>query len=369
MKFNEYIFYKLFNLLNLFYPKVRGKTVLITFPDYDDQCRAILDQNKDVGLYVLVDSNQMAPPEYIPKNAIIIKRKSLLGFYTVITSSTLILTHGLSDKFKLLNQRRQIVINITHGMYLKKMHLLLDGCNVAPHFHYVFCMSQMHVEILSNMFGIPERQVLVKGLPRNSLIKKKSINKHIIELGEGFSKVHVWLPTYRKSNQDGAHVDVNTDSIFGDSAFNFEKMDEILKEKNEYLIIKPHPMAKYFLPDKELLNIRVETNADQMKYGYTLYELLSAADVLWTDYSSVFIDFMITKKPIIFVVFDAKEYKENRGLVIDVDNSALPGRTIETSEDLYDVIENNSYNVEYSLKPYVDESCCNDLIKVIDKLK
>jgi len=68
-------------------------------------------------------------------------------------------------------------------------------------------------------------------------------------------------------------------------------------------------------------------------------------------------------------VFDAKEYKENRGLVIDVDNSALPGRTIETSEDLYDVIENNSYNVEYSLKPYVDESCCNDLIKVIDKLK
>ena len=369
MGFVKAIYYLVLNAFNYHIPKISGKISIITFPDYDDQCRAILEQRKENNFYILVEDIRVPPPIFIGDNAIIVKRKSIHGLYTIVTSRTLILTHGLSEKFKLLNKKQQIVINITHGMYLKKMHLLLDECNVTPNFHYVFSVSEMHREILSEMFGLHIKKIVVKGLPRNGLLKQKSKNNTLVDLKEKFSKIHVWLPTYRKSNTEYSRVDVETDSLFGNSTLNLELLDETLKKNNEYLIIKPHPMAKYVFPHKVLSNIKIESNSDSLLNGYSLYELLSAVDVLWTDYSSVFIDFMITKKPIIFVMFDAKDYESNRGLTFCTEKNILPGSIIKTSEQLYEVIEKDSYIKNYELCPYVDKSFCDNLINDIETLR
>ena len=45
--------------------------------------------------------------------------------------------------------------------------------------------------------------------------------------------------------------------------------------------------------------------------GNSIDDALSEADLLITDYGSIFADFLIFNKPIIFTKFDHKKYKRN----------------------------------------------------------
>ncbi|MEJ7550671.1 CDP-glycerol glycerophosphotransferase family protein, partial [Staphylococcus hominis] len=46
-------------------------------------------------------------------------------------------------------------------------------------------------------------------------------------------------------------------------------------------------------------------------------QLLSVVDLMITDYSSIFFDFLVTDKPIIFYTTNHDEYARTRGLYID----------------------------------------------------
>ncbi|MDH7454071.1 CDP-glycerol glycerophosphotransferase family protein [Luteimonas composti] len=61
-------------------------------------------------------------------------------------------------------------------------------------------------------------------------------------------------------------------------------------------------------------------------------ELLSVVDVLITDYSSVFFDYLATGKPILYYIYDLEEYEEERGLYFDMEE--MPGAKCRTIEDL-----------------------------------
>ena len=70
-----------------------------------------------------------------------------------------------------------------------------------------------------------------------------------------------------------------------------------------------------------------------------LADLLLAADVLVTDYSSVMIDFCLTGKPILFLVPDLDAVRSGaRGLYLDYD-LVLPGPICMNTTDLIDHLE------------------------------
>jgi CDP-glycerol glycerophosphotransferase len=63
-------------------------------------------------------------------------------------------------------------------------------------------------------------------------------------------------------------------------------------------------------------------------------ELLLAADVLVTDYSSVMFDFAVTGKPMVFFTYDLAHYRDDvRGFYFDFAAEA-PGPLVATTEDL-----------------------------------
>lgn len=64
-------------------------------------------------------------------------------------------------------------------------------------------------------------------------------------------------------------------------------------------------------------------------------EVLAITDVLVSDFSSIFYDFLVTKRPIVFYIPDLEEYKTARGLYHSVDT--LPGPICQTLEELSDV--------------------------------
>lgn len=65
-------------------------------------------------------------------------------------------------------------------------------------------------------------------------------------------------------------------------------------------------------------------------------DLLSIVDVLVTDYSSIFFDFLPTRRPIIFFAYDKEEYSAGRGMYMQVDD--LPGIVQEDVEKIADDI-------------------------------
>ncbi|MCR6663410.1 MAG: CDP-glycerol glycerophosphotransferase family protein [Luteimonas sp.] len=61
-------------------------------------------------------------------------------------------------------------------------------------------------------------------------------------------------------------------------------------------------------------------------------DLLSIVDVLVTDYSSVFFDFMATGRPIAYYVYDLEQYEAERGMYFDMEE--MPGPKCRTIEEL-----------------------------------
>ena len=86
----------------------------------------------------------------------------------------------------------------------------------------------------------------------------------------------------------------------------------------------------------------------------TLYpdiqELLVAADVVITDYSSLMWDFSLQRKPVFLYQSDAKEYENNRGFYAPV--SEWPYPQAHTQDELIELIvhfDNEAYLRELNL--------------------
>ena len=97
---------------------------------------------------------------------------------------------------------------------------------------------------------------------------------------------------------------------------------------------------------------------DNPKMGYASFienlisdmnDLYGISDLLMTDYSSVFFDYSILKRPIIFYMYDLDDYKGKlRDFYIDL--SELPGEIVKTDKELVLEVEKSkkfSYNKKY----------------------
>jgi CDP-glycerol glycerophosphotransferase (TagB/SpsB family) len=346
------LYYSLINILNLLLPKFKYQVAIITFPDFDDQSRVLSKDLVGYEVYVLVEDAAFIPA-YMPQNIKVVPRRTLRGICVLLTSRCILLTHGLDERFRLLRKSRQVVINVTHGMYFKKMHKLLGSDIPTPQFHFVLSTSPLFSPMLCEMFALSKSSIVMSNLPRTNILLSRESSQYFINLRKRFRKIHLWMPTYRKSK---ISIDIDTDSLVGDWSFNWEKLNQMMRCKGELLIIKPHPSAIFKFDSSDYSNINVMTNEDLLLRGFSLYAFMAHIDILWTDYSSVFVDFMVTRRPIIFLMLDRRIYEKNRGLTINLDKLDFPGPIIETFSELIDSLSSDTYEKHYSIQPFLS-SC------------
>lgn len=116
-------------------------------------------------------------------------------------------------------------------------------------------------------------------------------------------KVIVWAPTFR--GKGGGQGTDNAGKTAG------ELWIDKLTENENYMVIKslhPHMWKTGETPK------------------LTTGELLFAADMLITDYSSVFFEYLLLNRPIVFFAPDLSEYKDKRGWYLKYEE--LPGAII-----------------------------------------
>lgn len=241
--------------------------------------------------------------------------------------------------------------------------------------HYVLTTSENLTKIFSSAFKT--KNVLVSGYPRNQVLisddienvyldEEKRDRKKIISFlnkkNNGKSKKMIfYMPTFRESETlFFKHFDKN----------DFQKF---LEENNLLFCIKLHPKSKL---NEEFRNIQSK-NIMVINKDADPYVFLKMADVLITDYSSIYFDYLLLDRPIIFFTYDLKEYlSDSREMYFDYDEFT-PGEKVWDYQGLKNsivkIIENNSdYQKSYSdfrkkiRKKVFDENLTN-IVRLIQK--
>ena len=134
----------------------------------------------------------------------------------------------------------------------------------------------------------------------------------------------LYAPTFREYNQDALHRCVLMPPI------DLKKWEEKLNDKYCLLFRAHYEVAK-------VMNIEESDFVKDVTFYPVLDDLMIAADILISDYSSVFFDFSITGKPMLHFAYDYEEYSQKRGMYFDI-RSYLSGA--QNEEEMIELLLN-----------------------------
>ena len=235
------------------------------------------------------------------------------------------------------------MFNIQHN-FLQSSYLLF------PNEFTKECMMEDY-----NLDKLYTNKTIVSGYPRNTVFNDAEAGKKVKKrLGLDEKIVYVYMPTWRGINSYGQMSTTDISNILS-------RMDQVLDE-NHLLFVNLHPNVGEAIDYSEYQYI------DRFPQGVPNYEFVNCADALITDYSSIFFDFSITKKPIVLFMYDYDEYMEDRGMYTDI--RALPFTKIYDIEEMCRVLKTNEIlkNTYEDAKDYFEKYIKYDSVSATEKL-
>jgi len=112
---------------------------------------------------------------------------------------------------------------------------------------------------------------------------------------------------------------------------NWNTLSRFAERENVLFVIKPHP---YEHEVARLSKIGTFNNI-KIYYGSDPQWLLKKSDVLITDYSSVYMDYLLLDRPIIFFPYDYNDYVERLGRIQFDYMEFVPGSVVFEQRALY----------------------------------
>ena len=222
---------------------------------------------------------------------------------------------------------RAIYIELWHGISPKKVGFMMNNisnADISWYEHlsrtvdYFIVPSEFWTTIFSARFNVDLKQVLPLGYPKLDFIKNKNAFKNLSELTNRdlsiYKKIIFYMPTFRKGcGRDDSKENVN--NILNLHPYNEEQLVSFLEKNNYLLCVKKHPSEETQFPSSIKSNniIFIDNSKVQTLY-FDVYNILDAADLLITDYSSLGIEFLYLNKPCIYLNTDVDSYNISRGI-------------------------------------------------------
>ena len=314
---------------------------------------------------------------------------SISGLYHSLTASVYICSDQLTD-INYWTSAGAKYVNLWHGIGIKNImfkqsskqgnSFIKEAFNeknllsriYSPYFFrrpdLFLSTSPLMTSHFSGCFRIEETECFESIYPRCEILlwDKEKLKQFIAENEEDsalqlvnslsdYKKVYIYMPTWRDLKSD----------FLSDSGIDFIRLNHVLAENTSLLLLKLHPLTK--IDQKELStfsNIRLLNNE------IDIYPLLPFTDVLITDYSSIYYDYLLMQdKDLLLFPFDYQEYvSHDRDLAFDFDEFT-PGHRATNFDELLSYIQRDTdlkfkerawvfkqfWNYTYSMKDLFDK--------------
>lgn len=384
-KILKYIVYTLFIpfwWLQLIIPRKRGWWVFGAWfgEKYSDNAKILYE-------YVLENYPEITPV-WLTGNREIYNRlkdenrktamiSSFKGIYYSLLAGKVIYSSGKSDINRFCINGAKI-IHVWHGAPIKKIGLDDNLVNnplrtkiwkyIYPFIygynqHAIVSTAEVFNDILCSAFDAREDQILLTGYPRNDVFFSAYTHPLIEEWDTNFNRPTkiIYLPTFRGSN--------TSFEPFKDYNFNYSDWEKYLEETNSLLITKGH-FVDEILEDR--YHIERIIHLSDKSVG-DLNPLLTGIDILITDYSSVYFDFLLAQRPIILSPFDFENYiTRSRELYFDYFNDIV-GQKGKDWAEILSILESGSYkSIDFQrvrhFNTFWDGMSCERLYTAIGRL-
>jgi CDP-glycerol glycerophosphotransferase (TagB/SpsB family) len=263
-----------------------------------------------------------------------VSRWSPAGVWATVRAGTFVYSGYRSDVNRWLSPGTR-TLALWHGIPIKRvegalgtrgrdrgslLHRLLDAAR-EPAPDYLLAPSEFVADRFGPSFGVPPERCLQAGYPRNDHLLRDPLSPPAALVDDPGSwqrlrdaRVVVGLfMTWR---------DDRVDDVVGPDLL--EELAALLAREGALLVYKPHfNISGSAVPDEGC--VELPPDADLNAY-------LGLCDVLVTDYSSVSLDFLLMRRPVVYFMPDLEQYGASRGFYIDP--LTLPGVVTRTREAL-----------------------------------
>ena len=275
------------------------------------------------------------------------ERTELVKFRTKEDNKALRKAKYWISNYRMLNnqypRKGQVYLQCWHGTPLKRLgYDILESDNAmnslseikekyrtdAEKFSYLLSPSPFATEKFATAWNLNETgqryKIIEEGYPRNDRLAavteadREQIRK---ALGVEGKKVILYAPTWRDNQHTSGQGYTYKTEVDFDRLHKELGDDYVILFRAHYLVANSFDFERYagFIRD-------VSSYPD-------INDLYIAADILVTDYSSVFFDYANLKKPVIFYMYDLEHYaNEMRGFYISLDE--LPGPVVKEEDGL-----------------------------------
>lgn len=343
-------------------------------------------------LFQYVNERNSCKAYWLTKNRILIKKLraeklpchhmySLKGILLALRAGAAVLSRTKSEDLPIyLSPRKTKIIQLWHGTPLKKLgrdsnsyrkESLIKNLlrkSLFPHAGNqceTFIVSSKDVaKIIESAYGniIGKSGIKVTGYPRNDALFREWESKE-----ESESLNIIYMPTFRDNSR-------NASDLFIDHGFECELIEKKLKYRNIYIDIKLHPEVNV---DSRFIDIINKVDRIRLLECEDIYERLGEYQMLITDYSSIYFDYLVLERPVIFAPFDYEDYLSMRGMYFKYDEVS-PGCKAYNWLEVIDCIYKNIDNPELYkqkvkelnelLNTYTDSDNCKRVTETIKEI-
>ncbi|MGE5623776.1 MAG: CDP-glycerol glycerophosphotransferase family protein [Methanocella sp.] len=294
-------------------------------------------------------SNTLALDKYAPdyirdryEISLVEPDNSTAQLASLLDADAVIVTDGSYSLNKPGLKPNQVAVDLWHGFPLKAVGWRDKnqpaGLNamLAPRWRnldWIGSYSPLFSELMEECLqtGTPDKFRIV-GAPRNDFLFKsdgRANLERVLQRPLQGERIVFYAPTYRSAPGSIRRNDADRDwtNVFAMPEFDASAFNRYLEDNAITLVVKLHPAEESAVARciSQSRRINLVTNADLKRHGIDFYETMNAADLLISDYSSIFFDYLLLDRPVMFVPTDLAQYAGNRGLLLEPYEDWAPG--------------------------------------------
>lgn len=326
------------------------------------------DNPKHFFLYCNAMASQHVQAVWLSRNRKVIQRVRRLGLRAHHRLSPRGLWYSLRAGVYLIDCRVMdispiassgaIVVNLWHGVPLKRIEGDIEQPDhpcvqarrgplpvrianrllrpqLTERYDFILATSAATAVRFGSAFGVGPERIITAGYPRTDpLLSDTDASRYLLQEERDLiaefqlhareaRRVLLYMPTFRDWNNIANRA----------IPIDWTSLDSTLEAHGGVLYCKLHPADEASLPSFESFRqIRtIDANVDP-------YPILKYTDALISDYSSIFLDYLMLDRPVIFYPYDLEEYQSLSRTLYEPYDETAPGPRAHTAEEFEQLV-------------------------------